>query len=92
MRDIGSTRLPKPHHDLEEGEVSPFFRRDGGKFRRSPEEIEMRDVIGDLLQVLHFLFKGRYQDMGEYMRFGGDALSLSVWHGHTCFGLNETHV
>jgi hypothetical protein len=38
MRDIGSTRLPKPHHDLEEGEVSPFFRRDGGKFRRSPEE------------------------------------------------------
>jgi len=49
-------------------------------------------VIGDLLQVLHFLFKGQYQDMGEYMRFGGDALSLSVWHGHTSFGLNETHV
>jgi hypothetical protein len=40
------------------------------------KNIEMRDVIGDLLQVLHFLFKGRYQDMGECMRFGGDALSF----------------
>jgi len=38
MRSICSRRLLKPHPDLGEGEVSPFFRRDGGEFRRSPKE------------------------------------------------------
>jgi hypothetical protein len=33
MRDICSSRLPKSHSDLEEGEISSSFRRDGGGFR-----------------------------------------------------------
>ena len=42
MRDLCSSRLPKLHIDLGEGEDFPFFRREGGGFRRSPKEYRDR--------------------------------------------------
>jgi hypothetical protein len=38
MRDLCAGRLLKSHTDLEDGEAFSFFRRDGGEFRRSPQE------------------------------------------------------
>jgi len=34
--------LPKTHPDLGEGVVFPFFKRDGGGFRRSTKEYKDR--------------------------------------------------
>jgi len=47
---------PPDYPNLEEGEVSPVFRRDGGRFRRSPKEhrdarCDRRSAIGVIFPI-----------------------------------------
>jgi hypothetical protein len=51
MRDLWSSRLPKPHPDLGEGGVSPFFRRDGDGFRRSSRRCDRRSAAAVIFPI-----------------------------------------
>ena len=64
MRDLCCSRLPKLYIDLGEGEDFPFFRREGGGFRRSPKEY--RDRRCDRRYVAAVTFISYSRDRGEY--------------------------
>jgi hypothetical protein len=79
--------LPKPHPDLGEGGVSPFFRRDGDGFRRSPKQYRDRRcdrrsaaaVIGESIRdLVEMLLEATFNGSAVYGTKNGKNLSFSA--------------